>query len=52
MGLGLGIASFLIVVFFPFQGNQDVADNFEAVDLSWVENAPDPLMVLQTGAGF
>ena len=27
-------------------------DNFEAVDLSWVKNATDPLMVLRQGLDF
>ena len=29
-----------------------MADNFEAVDLSWVKNATDPLMVLRQGLDF
>ena len=29
-----------------------MADNFEAVDLSWVKNATDPLMVLRHGLDF
>ena len=37
---------------FSFQRNQDAADNFEAVDLSWVKNATDPLMVLRQGLDF
>ena len=45
----LSIASFLIVV---FQCDQSVADNFEAVDLSWVRNATDPLEVLKQGLDF
>ena len=35
-----------------FQSNQDVADNFEAVDLSWVKSAMDPLKVLRHGLDF
>ena len=50
MGSGLGIALFLIL--FSFQHNQDVADNFEAVDLSWVKSATDPLKVLGHGLNF
>ena len=50
MGSGLGIALFLIL--FPFQHNQDVADNFEAVDLSWVKDATDPLEVLRQQTGL
>ena len=38
--------------FFSFQCNQDEADNFEAVDLSWVKNAMDPLEVLRQGLNF
>ena len=52
MGFGLGIALFLIVFVVFIQCNQDVADNFEAVDLSWVRNATDPLMVLRQGLDF
>ena len=37
---------------FSFQRNQDAADNFEAVDLSWVKNATDPLVVLRQGLDF
>ena len=29
-----------------------MADNFEAVDLSWVKNAADPLEVLRQGLDF
>ena len=29
-----------------------MVDNFEAVDLSWVKNATDPLMVLRQGLDF
>ena len=29
-----------------------MADNFEAVDLSWVKNATDPLIVLRQGLDF
>ena len=29
-----------------------MADNFEAVDLSWVKNATDPLVVLRQGLDF
>ena len=29
-----------------------MADNFEAVDLSWVKNAMDPLEVLRQGLDF
>ena len=43
-GSRLGIALFLIPFF--FQCNQDEADNFEAVDLSWVKSTTDPLEVL------
>ena len=49
-GPRLDVALFLIL--FPFQHNQDVADNFEAVDLSWVKNAADPLEVLRQGLDF
>ena len=37
---------------FSFQHNQDAADNFEAVDLSWVKSATDPLKVLGHGLDF
>ena len=50
MGSGPGIASFLIL--FSFQCNQDAADNFEAVDLSWVKHATDPLEVLGHSLDF
>ena len=49
-GSGLGIALFLIL--FSFQCNQDAADNFEAVDLSWVKSATDPLEVLGHSLDF
>ena len=29
-----------------------MADNFEAVDLSWVKNITDPLVVLRQGLDF
>ena len=35
-----------------FQPNQDAADNFKAVDLSWVKSATDPLEVLRHGVDF
>ena len=50
-GSGLGIAVFPIL-FFSFQHNQDAVDNFEAVDLSWVKSATDPLKVLGHGLDF
>ena len=40
------------MLLFSFQCNQDAADNFEAVDLSWVKNATDPLVVLRQGLDF
>ena len=51
MGFRLGITSFLIVVV-SIQHDQEVVENFEAVDLSWVKNATDPLMVLRQGLDF
>ena len=50
MGSRLGIALFLIL--FSFQCNQDAVDNFEAVDLSWVKSATDPVKVLGHGLDF
>ena len=47
---GLSIASFLTC--FSIQRDQNVADNFEAVDLSWIKNATDPLEVLKQGSDF
>ena len=47
---GLSIASFLTC--FSIQHDQNVADNFEAVDLSWIKNATDPLEVLKQGSDF
>ena len=29
-----------------------MADNFEAVDLSWIKNVTDPLEVLKQGSDF
>ena len=29
-----------------------MADNFEAVDLSWIKNVTDPLKVLKQGSDF
>ena len=34
------------------QCDQEVADNFEAVDLSWVKDAAEPLEVLRQGLDF
>ena len=34
------------------QPNQDAADNFDAVDLSWVKSTTDPLKVLKHGLDF
>ena len=34
------------------QPNQDAADNFDAVDLSWVKSTTDPLEVLNHGLDF
>ena len=48
---GLSVASFLTVVF-PIQRDQNVADNFKAIDLSWIKNATDPLEVLKQGSDF
>ena len=35
-----------------FQPDQDAADNFDAVDLSWVKRTTDPLKVLRHGLDF
>ena len=40
------------LLLFSIQRDQEVADNFKAVDLSWVKNATDPLEVLQQGLDF
>ena len=37
---------------FSIQHDQEVADNFEAVDLSWVKDAAEPLKVLRQGLDF
>ena len=37
---------------FFIQRDQEAADNFEAVDLSWVKDAADPLEVLRQGLDF
>ena len=49
---GLSVASFLTCFFFSIQCDQKVADNFEAVDLSWIKNVTDPLEVLKQGSDF
>ena len=48
---GLSIASFL-TCFFLFSVTRMWRDNFEAVDLSWIKNATDPLEVLKQGSDF
>ena len=48
---GLSIASFL-TCFFSIQHDQKVADNFEAVNLSWIKNVADTLEVLKQGSDF
>ena len=51
-GIWVGSSIILLTSSLSFQPDQDAVDNFNAVDLSWMKHATDPLEVLRHSLDF